>query len=254
MNGIESLLEPEPAKESSVSNPEVYSETISILIPHEDDAATPEAATKTSELVSEDTQKPTFWQGLISMLATVLNASATAALQAIFFARLGTRIDRPLWRCTGPGDALKRFFMPWFILNLGMLALMQLTMRFNTSQAAMLFFMFFMVGFIVMVPLGTCIMYHGRLHWPEVPIALQPIAKQFSPSMAVMAISFLEFMLLLVFFEMVLKYEILQTSSTLSALVNAPFALIECFVVAAMFRVCMIHRDSLSDEDPYKDL
>ncbi|MCC6144911.1 MAG: hypothetical protein IT368_13985, partial [Candidatus Hydrogenedentes bacterium] len=53
--------------------------------------------------------------GIVLSLATLAVYSATCA---IIFARLGKDMDRPIWKCADDSEALRRYFEPWFLLNL----------------------------------------------------------------------------------------------------------------------------------------
>ncbi|MFO7976708.1 MAG: hypothetical protein R6V12_19000, partial [Candidatus Hydrogenedentota bacterium] len=57
-----------------------------------------------------------------------------AFTQTVAFSWLGQNLDRPLWRIKSIGDAMKRFFPIWLILNLSSMVFHNLTIRFMAAD------------------------------------------------------------------------------------------------------------------------
>ncbi len=184
------------------------------------------------------------WAAVFDILFDLLCVGAGSALQAVIFAEIGKEIDRPLWKCAGPRDALRRFFMVWFILNLIVLMIAHLQMGAakadNAELLAMLMF-FMLLFFPFYVPLGACAMYWGRLEWSELPEALRPIVRMVPGVLVVLGLGLLQWIL-----------PQLMTELTPPGLLRAAFfvpldillALLEVLAFAAMWRLCMQHRDT----------
>ncbi len=189
----------------------------------------------------------------LKMLDQIALAAAIAAVQAIVFARIGKDIDRPLWKCSDDLDALRRFFLPWLLLNLGYTAIAEvgsLAIRndlgalFQLTEMLRLFYM------LLYLPIGACIMYWGRLDWNELGETLRPIVRQFALVLNV-------FLLQLAQHFVNLELSIVlqgKDPATLSyvlffALGAMPITLLELLAFVAMWHVLMINRNAPEDED-----
>ena len=196
-----------------------------------------------------DGKAPT-WAPLFSFFLDLCLVAAYSAIIAIIFARIGEEIDRPLWKFQGVGDSLKRFFLPWFIINLLMSTTVDLL---NKAVAAgndelvilLTFFVFF--GFLFAFPIGTCIMHHGRLDWGEFSVALAPIVRLFVQVLPVLFVGFMQFVLVLIF--PMLGGELTLQSVGRYALLDAVAAVLDCLIFAMMWRVCIRYRNYEADNE-----
>jgi hypothetical protein len=195
------------------------------------------------------------WAYGYSLCVDVLLAALSSVFQAVYFAQLGKEMDKPLWKCTDNRDALRRFWLPWFIINLIFITVFRLQLRFAqpTSDETILFFEFgILLMYLLAVPVGACIMYWGRLKWSDLGESLAPLGKQFHLVINVLGLNFLQWMLhiavLLVLPETQSWYLV-----PILGLINAPFALMECLAFAAMWQICMLHRNSSYEQD-YSDM
>lgn len=207
-------------------------------------------------------EKPA-WLPAYSFCTDLLQAAAFSAIMAIIFARLGEDIDRPLWRCPSDAEALQRFFLPWIILHLSSFTLMNLAVRAdeaNRDEIAGSLFMVWMCFSVIILPLGTCVMFHGRLRWSELGVALRPLVARFDLSLIVVGVLILQMLLLLLLTagmagEQAPKEDfsaLIRRQVFFWPLIAIPFNLLDCLAFSMMWRVCMIHRDdSLEEEDPY---
>lgn len=195
------------------------------------------------------------WVPVYQLFMALVHAGFAAALQAICFARLGRDIDRPLWKCESDTEALRRFFEPWFLLNLVLVMLVHLAVRAQASGDESLWAglqTIFMLFFVVTIPIGACIMYHGKLVWPELPEALRPMLYQMPHTLTVILVLLLEFVLISVNASV---FQSLQSPTKYFYLpiTDVPVAFLDCLAFAAMWRVCMIQRDAgTEDQDPFE--
>ena len=61
--------------------------------------------------------KPDWYLGG-ELVADILLAGLIALFQAVAYARLGSDIDKPLWKCRDDHDAVARFTSIWLMFNL----------------------------------------------------------------------------------------------------------------------------------------
>ncbi len=184
------------------------------------------------------------WVYTVSLVMDLTLAGLYAALQAIVFSVMGREMDRPLWKCAGPAEALRRFFLPWFIINLGILALARIQLRtamLDMPDLVMLLEFCLMLAYCFAVPAGACIMFYGALEWREIGSILAPIGRRFALVWVVLLINFGQF--------------VISRAASLSAappaleiilartLLDAALSVVDCFVFAAIWTVCQIHRN-----------
>jgi hypothetical protein len=188
------------------------------------------------------------WASIFTFGLDLYTVVAYSALISVFFALIGEEIDRPLWKYGGIGDALKRLFLPWLIINLLILTIFDLlekaALAGNEEVVAMLTFVV-LIFFLFAFPVGTCIMHHGRLEWGEMPVALVPIVHLFTQVLPVLFIGFLQFCLVAV--VPYLGGELTLNSIGKYALFDAMNAVIDCLIFVMMWRVCVRHRNYEAD-------
>lgn len=216
------------------------------------------AAYHASELLVKgllpENQTPS-WVYPYSLGIDVLLAAISSVLQAVYFAQLGKNIDKPLWKCANGREALRRFWLPWFIINLVFITMFRLQVRFAqpTANETILFFEFgILMMYLLAVPVGACIMHWGRLDWTVLGETLAPLVRKFPLFLNVLGLNFLQWMLHI---AVLMMWPEKQSWGLipLFGLINAPFAVMECLAFAAMWQICMIHRNSSYDQD-YSDL
>ncbi|HNR32493.1 MAG TPA: hypothetical protein PKI11_16505 [Candidatus Hydrogenedentes bacterium] len=179
----------------------------------------------------------------------ILLAAVYSAAQAVCYARMGKDIDRPLWKCPSDWEALARFFTPWFILNLLLLLLWTLqgvVAAHDSAGGVLLLEFLIMLLYVLCVPIGACIVYGGGLQWQALGYLLYPLAKQFSLAVIPMLFGLIGFTLIGLVYDLVPGIAGMPLTPVL---LSAPLALLDCLAFAAMWRVCMIQRDTPPDED-----
>ena len=211
-----------------------------------------------NEVISQGIDKgnPAGWVPAYETAMYLLEAALWGAMQAVIFARLGKQIDRPLWRSANDLDALRRFFMLWFILNLLFVcthAILSYAVRASNDELVWFLLFVLMLLTMVLLPAGACVMYYGRLVWQELDRALQPLLGQLHLVIFVFAVLFAQY---IANFLGQGSYrppdKALFEPALYIALLTVPLAFLECLAFAMMWRICMIHRDVRHEEtDPY---
>jgi hypothetical protein len=192
------------------------------------------------------TPKP-LWYVVSSLSLDLLFVVLIAAFQAVSFALIGEEMDRPLWKCAGWQDGLKRFFTLWFIVNLLYITSARLPMSAPESIHLEVYVLMalFRFGLTVLgVPLGACIVYGGGLRWEDVPGMLAPFFRLFPMAFVALSLGFLQWLIIDVASGLL---QADQSSVWLLSVVNVPLIILECLAFAVMWLVCMHHRD-IADE------
>ncbi|MBI2433097.1 MAG: hypothetical protein HYV26_09525 [Candidatus Hydrogenedentes bacterium] len=204
------------------------------------------------------------WIHAFEFSTDLLDAAAYSALMAIVFARMGEDIDRPLWRCPSDREALRRFFVPWFIINIALLTMIQLSGRAakaENSDLAGSLGLLILLATLVAVPIGACIMYHGRLRWSELDEALKPLIAHLDLMLPVFGVLLLQFLLLMLAAALHVPWDelpdkslwsLVKTQALFWAIASVPLNALDCLAFAMVWRICMIHRDEgVDDSDPF---
>lgn len=171
-------------------------------------------------------------------------AGFIAALQAIMFAQLGADIDRPLWKCSGPREAILRFTKIWLIINLTYFALGRVSELFYqngmlSATASVAVISLFWTLFYI--PVGICLMHNGGARKIELPDALMPMLHFLPQSLLVGGLGVLQSVL----FDLFLTSlpEAARKEPWAAALGNLPLIYLECLAAAIMWIVCVRYRD-----------
>lgn len=195
--------------------------------------------------------QPPAWLPILTLSRSFAASAVISALQAIVFTRLGKSIDRPIWKCHDDREALRRFFVLWFIVNLGLSAIDQVHFNALVSGAeenAMALEIFFFFISILYLPICVCIMHHGRLEWPEIPEALRPMFRQLPLTFTVMLLLLGQYAWYVVTIQAIIPIFPEKAKIIGIVLCIAPMAFIECLAFCAMWRVCMIYRQAGGDD------
>lgn len=191
---------------------------------------------------------PPAWIPLFILARDVLLTAFLSALQATVFAVLGKEIDRPLWKCAGWRDALRRFFITWFILNLLAIMIIRLQIRAHTAgvpDVVLSLEFFLLLVYLLGLPVGACVMYWGRLNWSELPEALTPIIRVMPLTLLVLLLGGFQWLFHLTLPDIQSDNKIVQ--ALLLTALDFPLPFLDCLAFAAMWRICMLYRDAAFD-------
>ncbi|HDP34115.1 MAG TPA: hypothetical protein ENN29_03280 [Candidatus Hydrogenedentes bacterium] len=190
---------------------------------------------------------------IIQLAGALYLAVAVSAVQAVYFSVLGAAIDKPLWKHKGAVDALQRFFTPWLIINLLIITLTDIQTRFLAAEmndiAALIEFSILAVS-VAAIPVGGCIMHWGGLEWNELAEALRPLGRLFSQTLLPVAAGF-------ALYALASARMIAVTGNMLVDMMfltgtDIPLFMLEAYVFAMVWRICMHHRTlPPEDNDPF---
>ena len=76
-----------------------------------------------------DKEPPPPWMPAFRLVSLLWLAVGASVCAAAFFSMIGRRVDRPLWKCPGWQDGVRRFFLPWFIVNLCQIMIIDMMMK-----------------------------------------------------------------------------------------------------------------------------
>jgi len=187
----------------------------------------------------------------------VVLSALSALMQTIIFSRIGREIDRPLWKVRDDREALQRFYMMWFEMNLIVNTVLWLSNVYLGSEMLqalnLMMFMLGLFGVIVLVPFGSALMFHGRFSWSTLSEGLAPIGKRFMQVAPVFLLTFLQ-VIILIGVSISSNPEAGELRSTASrfatsAMFNGAIAYLDCVVFAAVWLVCKEDRDSPDELD-----
>ncbi len=185
------------------------------------------------------------WVSVVRILALCMLAAAVSGIQTVFFARIGKRIDYPIWRCGGAGEALGRFFSLWLILNLVVLATVSFHLRAMVSGAsdlAVTLEFLIMAMAALYIPLGACLMHRDGGLAGEPSAAFMPLFRQFRHVFPVMLLGVAQLFLLRVL-QFTVSMDTTQGLLLVTA-ADAPLAALDCLMFAMMWRVFMQDREA----------
>lgn len=114
----------------------------------------------------------------VRLVLALYLALFVSAAQAMYFSVLGVEIGKPLWKCTGPYDGLRRFFIPWLIINLSAITLIDLQQRLQASGAndiVQLLEISILFMHVLAIPAGAAVMYWGALEWHQLGATFKPL-------------------------------------------------------------------------------
>jgi len=187
---------------------------------------------------------------LAQLFLAVYFAVAISAAQAVYLAILGAAIDKPLWKYKGAKDALQRFFVPWLIINLTLITLLDIQARFEMADrkdiAAFLEFVI-LAGNVLALPVGGCIMHWGSLRWNELGEALRPMARLFSMMMLPIMVGFMQYTLARARFFALTDNMLFNLMFLI--MTDIPLLMIDAYIFTLVWRICMHHRSLPPEND-----
>jgi hypothetical protein len=192
-----------------------------------------------SLMSSPDETNPPPWTHVVDLFLDLTSAVFSSVIQAVIFARMGRNIDYPLWKCGGIRDALQRFFLPWFIINIIGTILIRFQIQAYMAKSddlVLLFELFLFLLFLFQTPIATCVMFWGRLDWMNLGETLAPIARLFSLTLPVLFMGFIQWALFI-------SIATSHAHPIVKTLLNLPSPLLDCLAFSAMWHVCMRYRD-----------
>lgn len=203
--------------------------------------------------VWEAAEAPAKLMSLLHLGLALYLAVVFSGVEAIFLSALGREIDRPIWKCKGPADALRRFFTPWLIINLSCITLIDIQARLallGQSEAVLLFEGLILIAHLCALPIGAAIMHWGALEWRELGSALRPLLRFLHLLLLPLALAFFQFAL--VRLRGVVVAGDGSTMVLTRVVLDIPMILLDVLIFALVWRICMMHRNEPEVEsDPF---
>lgn len=190
-----------------------------------------------------DSKEVTLSMRLYRLAFWLVLSGVTGFTQAIAFSWFVADIDRPLRRLDGIKDALSHFFLFWFAVNLLQYFLIILpalvNLEVDTLLTAEFLLMLPILISIVAMPLGTGMMYVGKVDRALLSDALQPFTTNFASATAICC--FYGFSSLFLQSVQILS---VSASPWIAVLLDPAFCYIDCLTFCALFHLCIQHRDA----------
>ncbi|HQE83122.1 MAG TPA: hypothetical protein PLM14_08980 [Candidatus Hydrogenedentes bacterium] len=187
---------------------------------------------------------------LLEFCSDLVLAGVWAFAQTVAFSWMGQDLDRPLWRIRGIGDAMKRFFSIWLMLNLLIIMLGNVAGKLlaadNDDPTGQFMLLLFLVLQVIAIPVGAAIMFHGELKWKELGQSLAPLGRQLFSTLLLVGFSGCALVVILFFL-------LPATVGHLWArpLIDIPGGLADCVVFAATWAICIMDRESEDTTDDF---
>lgn len=194
---------------------------------------------------------------ILDIVLLLVLVHAIAFAQTIAFSRLGREIDRPLWKIRTDGEALKRFFMMWALINLTANGLLELSERdFGGGDAVAINILLLFAGLgaiVVSVPVGACIMFTGRVSSRAIGESLAPIFRQPARAGVVFLIMMAQMLTVFLFLSLLVREDGQLPSMVARLGIGLVSGIVQvyldCLAVAATWHLCMVDRETVDDID-----
>lgn len=177
-----------------------------------------------------------------------------SALQAVVFARLGAMLDYPIWRCRSDQEAIQRFFLLWFIVNLILAGLTRIASsldHYGFSDLGVLVGILGLVANVLYFPMTVCWMHSGekRTEDEEWTRVFRPLTRQFSDSLGMWVIIVVSLLGVLYIYELPSMQEDSEFAIVVSTALMIPMAGVDIVVFCWTWILCIQYRDlGLDDE------
>ncbi|NLO34196.1 MAG: hypothetical protein GX117_12735 [Candidatus Hydrogenedentes bacterium] len=198
-----------------------------------------------TDFSSGSTYAPSLMELLLEFFNYLLVSVLYAAIYALFLAPLGAAVARPLWKYKGWRDGLARFFLPWLILNLLLVTLMNIEFRMQMEQqeeAIVLIQSLEIWSAVLFFPIGAGIMYWGELRWQELPMALRPLLRYFKYSCLALVIALfqhdIEVQCALISFDNTKLQLLFQT------VLDIPLLITDLYIFILLWRIFMLNQQN----------
>ena len=180
-----------------------------------------------------------------SITVDIAGVAVIALAQTIAFSRIGRDVDRPMWRIEDDWEALKRFYGLWLLLGLASIAILRIVDIIATTteedSAGLVLFMLWLTIAALIVPFGSAVMFYGQVRRQEIGEAVSTMFRHFQ--------YILLFAIIGIFFGIMIS----DLQSTLPLWARPALAIangyLECLLFAAMWLVCIYHRDHIDRPD-----
>ncbi len=191
---------------------------------------------------------PSSAQAAARFLFDILYPACWALAASVTFSRLGRELDKPLWKLPGDREAVRRFFLPWFILFL-IVILSHRVLDFAVARTESLEAAFFglLLVFLLgawVIPIGACIMFLGYPGRAGLAETLTPLGRFFSTT-----ILFVGFGFFVSWASLFLFLELHSRFLPLILCVDLIQGYCDCVIFAGIWEICRMHRNYPAEPD-----
>lgn len=189
----------------------------------------------------------TFGILVYEVVCSALLVGMYALAQALAFSRMGRAIDRPLWKCPGDREALKRYFPLWLLLNIVAVLSQHLgawiPAVMDNEAATMPMFWLMALVMATYLPFGAAIMFAGRPEWSRLGESLAPLGRQWPKTLSICLFSGVVYILLIV---LIMQN---QEQKWIQPVLDVISGYFDCLIFAATWLVCIMDRQTPQDDD-----
>ncbi len=201
-----------------------------------------------------DSIMPASLASLLFAINDILLCAGIGAIQAVCFARLGAKLDAPIWRCESDKEALERFFLLWFAVNIAIVTISNLVGTFEDygySGFSNLFALLSIFALFVYMPLSICWMHSGEKAVEEEEIfrVFRPITRQMGESVGMWAIIGGSILASMYIFSLDIFAQQNLTTALLKAMLIVPFSAVDIVVFCWVWNLCIEYRNSRLDDE-----
>ncbi|HOK09147.1 MAG TPA: hypothetical protein PLT82_07265 [Candidatus Hydrogenedens sp.] len=191
---------------------------------------------------------------VIDIIKEIILCAILAIIQSIIFSRLGVLLDFPVWRCKSDLEALRRFFLLWFGVNIALITITRVSVvlvDYGYSNLADLFSVLGIIANIIYLPLSICWMYSGEKLSEDDPMTrpFRAITRQFGETVGMWVIIAMSLFTSL----FVLSLPVFEEQTILTALLKTviiiPLAAVDIIVFCWTWLLCIQCRMQGLDED-----
>ncbi len=182
---------------------------------------------------------------IYSIAIDIVAVAIVAMAQTIAFSRIGREIDTPNWRVENDRDAIGLFYKLWLLLglmNITVLRFLDLVVpRMDEAAVQYTLAMLWLTGAVLIVPFGAAVMFYGRVGKQEVGEAVSTMFRQFPHTFLIALVGIFTGMFLIS-----LQPDLPIWARPALAIADG---YVDCLLFAAMWLVCIYHRDEYEHPD-----
>ncbi len=202
----------------------------------------------------EDSIIPASISSLLFAINDILLCAGIGAVQAVCFARLGAKLDAPIWRCREDIEALKRFFLLWFAVNIAIVTITNLAGTFGEygySDLSNFFALISIFASFVYMPITICWMHSGEkaLEEEEIFRAFRPLTRQLGESVGMWLIIGISILASLYIFSLEIFAQENLNTALLKSILIVPFSAVDIVVFCWVWNLCIEYRNSGLDDE-----
>lgn len=182
-------------------------------------------------------------------LGTMVGVTAAYALaQCVAFSRIGTDIDRPLWKISGDAEAIRKFYNLWFILMLVNVLVFQfcdqVAASISNDSTTLMLLLLWLMTVSLLIPFGTAVMFQGRAGSEELGRAFDTLTRQFSRTLIILLMAY-------GITSLVLAFQSVNLPIWCLPIVWLIDSYGDCLIFSCTWVLCMYNRDDETEDSDF---